>query len=78
MTSWLETNHTKGNLMPHDVKVGTEIARIVTGGNCAAGSVLTEQDLLDAERSSFIRLAQTKETQARIIAMLDNGETLRN
>jgi 3-hydroxyacyl-CoA dehydrogenase len=78
MTNWLATNHKKGFLMPHDVNVGTEIAKIVTGGNCAEGTVFTEQDLLDAERSSFIRLAKTPETQARIIAMLDNGKTLRN
>jgi 3-hydroxyacyl-CoA dehydrogenase len=78
MTNWLATNHKKGFLMPHDVNVGTEIAKIVTGGNCAEGTVFTEQGLLDAERSSFIRLAKTPETQARIIAMLDNGKTLRN
>jgi 3-hydroxyacyl-CoA dehydrogenase len=40
--------------------------------------VFSEQDILDAERASFIALAQTAETQARIVAMLDNGKTLRN
>ena len=78
MLEWLEVNHTKGMLTPHDVTVGTEIGRVMSGGECPAGTVFSEQDILNAERSSFIRLAQTQETQARIVAMLDNGITLRN
>ena len=78
MLEWLEVNHEKGMLTPHDVTVGTEIGRIMSGGECPAGTVFSEQDILNAERSSFIRLAQTQETQARIVAMLDNGITLRN
>ena len=78
MLEWLTTNHKNGMLTPHDVTVGTEIARIMTGGNCASGTIFTEQDILDAERSSFLTLAQTQETQARIVSMLDNGITLRN
>ena len=78
MLEWLTTNHEKGMLTPHDVTVGTEIARIVSGGDCPSGAIFTEQDILDAERSSFISLAKTPETQARIVAMLDNGITLRN
>jgi len=78
MLEWLEVNHKKGILTPHDVTVGTEIGRVMSGGECPAGTVFSEQDILNAERSSFIRLAQTQETQARIVAMLDNGITLRN
>ena len=78
MLEWLEANHKKGMLTPHDVTVGTEIGRIMSGGEYPAGTVFTEQEILDAERSSFIRLAKTQETQARIVSMLDNGTTLRN
>ena len=78
MLEWLEVNHKKGMLTPHDVTVGTEIGKVMSGGECPAGTVFSEQDILNAERSSFIRLAQTQETQARIVAMLDNGITLRN
>ena len=78
MLEWLEVNHKKGMLTPHDVTVGSEIGRVMSGGECPAGTVFSEQDILNAERSSFIRLAQTQETQARIVAMLDNGITLRN
>lgn len=78
MLEWLEVNHNKGMLTPHDVTVGTEIGRIMSGGECSAGTIFTEQEILNAERSSFITLAQTQETQARIVSMLDNGITLRN
>ena len=78
MLEWLEVNNKKGMLTPHDVTVGTEIGRIMSGGDCPAGTVFSEQEILDAERSSFITLAQTQETQARIVSMLDNGVTLRN
>ena len=50
----------------------------MSGGDCPAGTVFSEQEILNAERSSFIELAQTQETQARIVSMLDNGITLRN
>ena len=78
MLEWLAVNHKKGMLTPHDVTVGTEISRVMSGGECKAGTIFSEQEILDAERSSFIRLAQTQETQARIVSMLDNGITLRN
>ena len=78
MVGWLESSYAEGALTAHDITVGTEIARIVTGGECPAGTVFSEQDILDAERASFIGLARTAETQARIVAMLDNGKTLRN
>ena len=78
MKLWLSKNLEKGLLTPHDQTVGIEVARIVTGGNCNEGVLVTEQDLFNAERASFISLAKTPETQARIISMLDAGQTLRN
>ena len=54
MLEWLEVNHKKGMLTPHDVTVGTEIGRVMSGGECPAGTVFSEQDILNAERSSFI------------------------
>jgi len=78
MKSWLLKNLEKGFLTPHDQTVGTEIARIVTGGDCLEGTLANEQDLFDAERESFLRLARLPETQARIVSMLDQGQTIRN
>lgn len=78
MQAWLQKALEKGQVMPHDVTVGTEIARIVTGGDCAPGTIAREQDLFNAERRAFLTLAQTPQTQARIVSMLDSGKTLRN
>jgi 3-hydroxyacyl-CoA dehydrogenase len=78
MKLWLSTNLEKELLTPHDQTVGIEIARIVTGGDCVEGTLATEQDLFNAERASFLSLAKSPETQARIVSMLDAGQTLRN
>ena len=48
MLEWLEVNHKKGMLTPHDVTVGTEIGRVMSGGECPAGTVFSEQDILNA------------------------------
>ena len=79
MVAWLVKAHEEeGILTPHDVVVGTEIARIMSGGEIEPGTVWTEQDLYDAERRSFLTLAASPATQARINNMLDFGKTLRN
>ena len=78
MKLWLSKNLEKGILTPHDKTVGIEIARIVTGGDCVEGVLATEQDLFTAERASFLSLAKSPETQARIVSMLDAGQILRN
>ena len=46
MLEWLEVNHKKGMLTPHDVTVGTEIGRVMSGGECPAGTVFSEQEIL--------------------------------
>ena len=78
MLGWLGKSRQDGRLMPHDVVVGTELARIVSGGEIEAGATWSEQDLLDAERRSFLALVNTDSTRARIANMLDFGKTLRN
>ena len=78
MVRWLEKSREDGLLTPHDVVVGTEIARIVSGGEVEAGTTWSEQDLLDAERRSFLTLVSADSTRARIGNMLDFGKTLRN
>ena len=78
MQEWLQKAHAKGQLTPHDVTTGTQIAMIVTGGNIDAGTELSENDLCDLERKAFLTLAQTAETRARIEFMLEHGTPLRN
>ena len=78
MVKWLEQSLDKGMFTPHDVNVGTEMARIVTGGDVEPGSVCSEQDFYDAERRSFLALVATDATRARINSMLDAGSPVRN
>ena len=78
MIKWLETSRDKGMFMQHDVNVGTEMARIVTGGDVDPGTVWSEQDFYDAERRSFLSLVATDATRERINSMLDAGSPVRN
>ena len=78
MVKWLEQYRDKGMFMPHDVNVGTEMARIVTGGDVDPGTVMSEQDFYDAERRSFLTLVSGEATRERINSMLDAGSPVRN
>ena len=78
MCAWLQKAHTQGQLTAHDVTTGSQIAMIVTGGDIAAGSKLSENDICALERKAFIRLGRTAETRARIEFMLEHGTPLRN
>ncbi|MDH3763183.1 MAG: 3-hydroxyacyl-CoA dehydrogenase family protein, partial [Gammaproteobacteria bacterium] len=78
MVKWLEQSRVKGMFMPHDVNVGSEMARIVTGGDVDPGTVWSEQDFYDAERRSFLDLVASAATRERINSMLDAGSPVRN
>jgi 3-hydroxyacyl-CoA dehydrogenase len=60
------------------VTTGTQIARIVTGGDVDAGTVMNEDDLFALERKAFLTLAKTEQTKSRIQHMLSYGKPLRN
>ncbi len=78
MVNWAKDMQAKGKLYPHDVFVSTQIAEIVTGGDIKPGTLMSEQDLYDAERRAFLVLAKTPQTQERIRTLLDNGKAVRN
>jgi 3-hydroxyacyl-CoA dehydrogenase len=78
MVKWLEESRDKGLFMPHDVTVGSEMARIVTGGDIDPGTTWSEEDFYDAERRSFLALAASAATRERIDSMLDAGAPVRN
>jgi len=78
MVLWAENAHKEGKLYAHDVFVSQQIARIVTGGDIDPGTLMTEQDLYDAERRAFLELAKTPQTQERIRTLLDDGKAVRN
>lgn len=65
-----------GQASAHDCVVGHEVARVLCGGE--RGGLRTEQDLLDLERESFLKLCGMQATQDRILHMLTTGKPLRN
>lgn len=69
--------HEAGHASAHDVRIGHEIAYVLCGGDGPPRTV-TEQDILDLERESFLKLLGTKETQERIAYTLKTGKPLRN
>ncbi len=67
-----------GYASEHDAKITKHIARVLTGGDVARGTELTEQHYLDLEREAFLSLCGEPKTQERIQYMLMNNKPLRN
>ena len=78
MVSFLEEGRKKGWFFDHDVTVATEIAKIMTGGDDAEVTQLSETDMYERERQAFITLAKTAETKERITQLLRHGRSIRN
>jgi 3-hydroxyacyl-CoA dehydrogenase len=62
-----------GQATPHDVRIGRELANVLSGGNCPPHPA-TEQDILDLEREAILRLLGTAQTQQRITHMLSKND----
>ncbi|MBU2055404.1 MAG: enoyl-CoA hydratase/isomerase family protein [Proteobacteria bacterium] len=62
----------------YDVHVSRKVAYILSGGDCAEGTLASEQEILDLEREAFLSLCGEKKTQDRIMHMLNTGKPLRN
>jgi 3-hydroxyacyl-CoA dehydrogenase len=62
----------------HDAKIGAQLARILGGGAVPAGSLVSEQALLDLEREAFLSLCGEPKTRERIQHMLTTSKPLRN
>jgi len=67
-----------GFISEHDAKVGLKTAGVICGGAIPAGSMVTEQYLLDIEREAFLSLCGEMKTQERMQHMLTTGKPLRN
>jgi 3-hydroxyacyl-CoA dehydrogenase len=65
-------------IMPHDLTVGSALARVLTGGNTSPTLRMTEQQLLDLEREQFLALCGEQKTRDRMMYMLQNNKPLRN
>lgn len=63
---------------PHDALIGEKIATVLCGGEVDAGTMVSEQYLLDLERRMFLELCRETKTQERIEHMLKTGKPLRN
>jgi len=62
----------------HDRKIGMELAKILAGGVVPPGTTVSEQDMLDLERESFMRLLGERKTLERMEHILKTGKPLRN
>jgi 3-hydroxyacyl-CoA dehydrogenase len=62
----------------HDRKVAGKAAHVLCGGRVTAGSLVSEQYLLDIEREAFLSLCGERKTQERIAFTLKTGKPLRN
>ena len=67
-----------GRISDHDAVIGRKLAWILSGGNVAAATTLTEQQVLDLEREAFLSLCGERKTQERIAHTLKTGKPLRN
>ncbi len=67
-----------GYASEHDQKVAKWAAYILAGGRVTAGSLVSEQYLLDLEREAFLSLCGERKTQERIAFTLKTGKPLRN
>jgi 3-hydroxyacyl-CoA dehydrogenase len=62
----------------HDAKVANWVAYVLCGGKITAGTLVSEQYLLDLEREAFLSLCGEKKTLERIAFTLKTGKPLRN
>lgn len=68
-----------GKATPYDVTVSAAVGEVLTGGDKGDwAKPLSEQDILDLERTQFMELVHNKGTSDRIDHMLKTGKPLRN
>ena len=78
MIKILEKLYNDKVILSHGIRVGSELANVLSGGDTSIDKTLTEDDLYRLELESFMRLIQTKETQQRIKHTLSTGKPLVN
>ncbi|MEI6609395.1 MAG: 3-hydroxyacyl-CoA dehydrogenase/enoyl-CoA hydratase family protein [Deltaproteobacteria bacterium] len=62
----------------YDLVVSRKVAHVLSGGDCAEGTYVSEQEILDLEREAFLSLMGEVKTHERIMAILTTGKPLRN
>ena len=67
-----------GFVTEYEVKIGTKLANVLTGGDIEPNTAVSEQYLLDLEREAFMSLVGEAKTQERMQHLLMKGRPLRN
>ncbi|WP_373230032.1 3-hydroxyacyl-CoA dehydrogenase NAD-binding domain-containing protein [Cohnella sp.] len=67
-----------GYISDHDLLIAGKLAHVIAGGDVPAGTMVTEQYMLDLEREAFLSLCGERKTQERMQYMLSKGKALRN
>src|SRR6185369_16657095 len=67
-----------GFISEYDRYLAGTVADVITGGDVPAGTLITEEYLLELDREAFMRLCGQKKTLERIQHMLKKGKPLRN
>jgi 3-hydroxyacyl-CoA dehydrogenase len=73
-----EEFHRRGIATDHDRTVAGALADVLSGGDTDIIDATGEQQILDLERASFMRLVKTAPTLARMEHTLETGRPLRN
>ena len=78
MIKVLEKLYNDQVILDHGMKVGQELANVLSGGDTTIEKTLSEEDLFKLELDAFMKLIETKETQDRIKFTLATGKPLVN
>jgi len=78
MIKVLEKLYNDKVILDHGMKVGKELANVLSGGDTSIDKTLLEEDLFNLELNAFMRLIETRETQDRIKHTLATGKPLVN
>ncbi len=78
MIKVLEKLYNDKIILDHGMKVGSELANVLSGGDTTINKTLSEDELYKLELDSFMKLIETKETQERIKHTLNTGKLLVN
>ena len=78
MIKVLEKLYNEKVILDHGMKVGTELANVLSGGETTSDKLLTEDNLFQLELTSFMNLIETDKTKDRIRHTLATGKPLIN
>ncbi|MBE3589446.1 MAG: enoyl-CoA hydratase/isomerase family protein [Firmicutes bacterium] len=67
-----------GRISDHDRLIARRLAHVLCGGDVPAGTLVTEERILELEREAFLSLCGEPKTQERMRHLLQTGKPLRN